>query len=325
MLCKVYIISLQDEPELEMEVRDFVLFFSKKDTEAATDFFNKVTANDESHDVKVTGYMPKENMLPLEYVRNYAVQVWLFITDNFASDEEMENAKNEELIRAVNAMDSRKVTMIPIWTKPKEEYVDIPYGLASVAGLYTTDHDAMMSKVHGMFKSLKHMQEKKKMLRKPNIADFLLYFSKGDEEKASAFVKDVLSSCKNQGNVVSGYLYNDANLCNLAETPPLEIARKYSVQIWIYFTGNFICDTEMEKIRNGELIKSIKMLDDRSVPVIPIWTKPKESFNNVPYGFAAMEGLNPAQHSVMISKIEKMFSKTTHKELKRKLQTIQNA
>ena len=308
-------------PALKMEVADFMIFCSKEDEPAAGELLKNILSSCENEGI--TGYLYNDKRFckdTEENVRKITVQIWFYLTDNFAHDNHMQDAKNEELIMLFEGIDGRSV--IPIWTKGKDDFKSIPFGLASIAGLYSNDLEAMIRKTKAMFKQSKHLESKCRLQKKQNeerekwgplVADFILLFSKEDKPQVSAFLDDV----KDKTNTI-GYLYDDEIFNMGKEMLLLENVRRYAAQVWLYMTDSFVNDSNMEKT-----IASIKKLKERKVPMIPIWTKDKGEFQHVPYGLVSISGLRTEESDVMIRNIKKMLEQSDHTKSKKELQRKQ--
>ena len=143
------------------DATDFILFYSEKDESEAKNFKEKV----EKEANGVSGYMYSFTSMPpdlqtINEICSKGVQTWFFITDTFINDQQMQFVKDELLMRAIL---SQKKTFIPIWSKPKWEFQDLPFGLAALTGLDVTN-TRCINKIIKMFIHTERGVSKKKRL-----------------------------------------------------------------------------------------------------------------------------------------------------------------
>ena len=150
--------------------------------------------------------------------------------------------------------------------------------------------------------------------------DAVLFCCAKDEEEAEAFKNSVIEKMKDVCPVTIHMCYDLApvgrEFQNIAEIC------KHSVQRWFYITENAIQDPKMLFNINEQIMSSLK--DNNSF--IPIWSKPKEHFAQLPYGLQAYTGLY-AQDKRITRRLRNMFDNGYHRGLKehiRKSQELEN-
>lgn len=142
--------------------------------------------------------------------------------------------------------------------------------------------------------------------------DFILFYCEKDEDDAQAFKKKIEEITK-----AKGLMYNDANSKNINIDSITNICNR-AVQTWFYITDNFINNDWMLFLKDTFLVRSIT---DHKNQFVPIWNKPKEEFENMPFGLGTYTGLN-IHDSKLIHKINQMFIHPKH--IANKLQIEKN-
>ena len=153
------------------EVVDFILFFHNDDRSEATKFMDSIIREGQDKGVQVKGYLYDDldfeegtEMENANAITSVGVQTWFFITDNFVNDDTMQLYKDDHLMKSIISSSQRK-SIVPIWTKSKEDYIEIPYGMAAFTGLYTSD-GAVLRKVLRMFDHPRHKAAKQQLMDK---------------------------------------------------------------------------------------------------------------------------------------------------------------
>ena len=158
-------------PKLTMEVVDFILFCCEKDEKEALEFMNEVIGEGCNMAVDIKGYMYNDyrfdedrEFQSVDAITSVGVQAWFYITENFIADVSMQLYKDEHLMKSI-LQGPKRNSVIPVWTKSKGDYSEIPYGMAAFTGLYRTDN-ALGRKITRMFDHQRHKAAKQQMIEK---------------------------------------------------------------------------------------------------------------------------------------------------------------
>ena len=148
------------------------------------------------------------------------------------------------------------------------------------------------------------------------VADVLLFYCEKDEEEVEKFRCDITDKMKDICPVVIHMR------CDLApEGRELQCTAdmcKISVQRWFYITENAIQDKKMLFDIDEQIMSSLK--DNNSF--IPVWSKPKEHFAQLPYGLQAYTGLYTHDRR-LIRRLRTMFDNDYHRGCKENLRKCQ--
>ncbi|XP_013408459.1 uncharacterized protein LOC106172349 [Lingula anatina] len=127
--------------------------------------------------------------------------------------------------------------------------------------------------------------------------DYVLFFCQKDREKALAYHEELQTLAESNGFKLRGCTYDDHNEFPWiqAEWQCAEEAIKRSTYMLFYMTAN--CEEEQtdkifETHVNEALTKSLKD-ETKRWGFIPVFTKPKDDFQYIPYGLSSLKGLVP--------------------------------
>ena len=158
-------------PQYTLAIADAVIFYSPDDGDMVDDFHDRTIKAMEEAGCPVTMYLHDHirdqgtELQSVSKVCDIAVQHWFYITDNFCRDKTMMLHKDEQIMNSLMNNNS----FIPIWTKPKEEFSDLPYGIKAYTGLYETDFPRFVRRVKSMFRRRDHQDMKQAIQEKQRM------------------------------------------------------------------------------------------------------------------------------------------------------------
>jgi hypothetical protein len=151
-----------------------------------------------------------------------------------------------------------------------------------------------------------HMASSLEMVHNlPPPSDFILFCCPKDQASAEAFLQSTISSARKQCSSLQGYMFNDKHYqCDT------ELMLNRCVQAWFYITEDFLLDDEMQTYRDTCLMRSI-LCCNRKQSFIPVWTKGKDEFLELPPSLAAYTGLYEGDFK-LVRRVISMISAPMH-------------
>ena len=152
---------------------DVVLFYCEKDEVEAKVLVKRIdtAAILAGEDIRVYLYDNDEvfcsedsEFQSIDAVTSLVVEIWFLVTDSFIDDLLLQCYKDEALMKAI-LEPSKRNSVVPVFDKPKEDFLEIPYGLASFRGLYLQDSN-LAEKVLRRFKLPRHRALKENLMKK---------------------------------------------------------------------------------------------------------------------------------------------------------------
>ena len=115
---------------------DIVIYCSKSDQLEAAKFKDamiRIGKTDRRKDIKLCCYSDEYTFSQGKSQTKYAVQIWLYITENFVSDMKRNKSLTMEIEDLMDKKKTKKIGML-IYTKPKKDF-EIPLGIQSIDSL----------------------------------------------------------------------------------------------------------------------------------------------------------------------------------------------
>ena len=158
-------ISPETQPQFRISIADAVIFYCDDDADDVDVFVERITNQLKERNIDATIFLyddlaQQDTVLQaVDKQCKLSVQHWFYITDSFCKDKTMMLHKDEQIVKSLMNRNS----FIPLWTKPKDEFDDLPYGIRAYRGLYAND-SRLKEKLEKMFKSGDH-QANKQMIK----------------------------------------------------------------------------------------------------------------------------------------------------------------
>jgi len=150
---------------LSLPIVDAVIFHSEEDVEQAQAFKEQLEEK-----FKDAGCSPilrlyddiasqGRELQTAEAVCAMSAQHWFYVTDRWVDDEMMLLHKDENIIKSLKESNS----FIPIWSKKKDEFAKLPYGVAAFTGLYAEDPRIVSKLKRFMIDSEDHQSKRQEL------------------------------------------------------------------------------------------------------------------------------------------------------------------
>ena len=148
--------------------------------------------------------------------------------------------------------------------------------------------------------------------------DVVVFYCRKDEVEAKELVRRVETAALLAGEEIKVYLYDDdifKSVCTAFQS--IEAFTSMAVEMWFLLTDSFIDDPLLQHYKDEALMNSI--LDpSKRCSVVPVFSKHKKDFLEIPYGFASLRGLF-LQDSRLADRVLKRFMLPRHRALKENL------
>ena len=150
--------------------------------------------------------------------------------------------------------------------------------------------------------------------------DFVILYHASDKSIARTLCEKIKNiNLKHRLNIKC-CLYNDVDIPTGLEFKSVEKITDIAVQTWFIISENSIHDDVLNHHKDEAIMISLKTKRNCFVPV---FTKPKEEFDNLPYALMAYKGINLGSAS-FDRNVERLFNDKSHMIQMEYLRTVQN-
>jgi hypothetical protein len=147
---------------LTRTVQDFVILYHPEDKTIAENVCKTVLDISQEKGLDISCCLYNEDDV-IENISKFAVQTWLLVSENSIEDKITALHRDEALMRACKKMNG----FVPVFTKPKDMFTDLAYGLMSYKGLTLKSANFERSIVR-MFEAKSHKMMKENLTIEQN-------------------------------------------------------------------------------------------------------------------------------------------------------------